>query len=62
MTCHLSAVCFDGHRPMRLARFWAGVLGWEMADSQKGIALVPDDDTGFWIPVPANPAAEDPPT
>jgi hypothetical protein len=47
---------------MRLARFWAGVLGWEMADSQKGIALVPDDDTGFWIPVPANPAAEDPPT
>ena len=50
MTCHLLALCFDAHEPPRLARFWAGVLGWEMAgDPQDGIALLPSDDTGFRI-------------
>ena len=50
MTCDLFAVCFGAHRPLGLARFWAGVLGWEMAaDTPKGIALLPDDDTGFRI-------------
>jgi hypothetical protein len=50
MTCHLLAVCFDANRPVRLARFWAGVLGWEVADdSPYGIALLPGDDTGFRI-------------
>jgi len=50
MTCHLRALCFDAHDPLRLARFWAGVLGWEMADDpQEGIALLPSDDTGFRI-------------
>ena len=34
----------------RLARFWAGVLGWEMADdADDGVALLPSDDTGFRI-------------
>jgi Glyoxalase-like domain len=48
MTCHLLALCFDANDPLRLARFWAGVLGWEMADDpQDGIALLPSDDTGF---------------
>jgi Glyoxalase-like domain len=32
MTCHLVALAFDANDPLRLARFWAGVLGWEMAD------------------------------
>ena len=48
MTCHLFALCIDANQPVRLARFWAGVLGWEMpGDSQDGIALLPNDDTGF---------------
>jgi 8-oxo-dGTP pyrophosphatase MutT (NUDIX family) len=34
--------------PLRLARFWAGVLGQEMAEAlQDGIVLLPGDDTGF---------------
>ena len=49
MTCHLFALCFDAHDPLRLARFWAGVLGWEMADDPDDIALLPSDDTGFRI-------------
>jgi len=50
MTSHLIALCFDANDPLRLARFWAGVLGWEMADDpHDGIALLPSDDTGFEI-------------
>ena len=29
MTCRLHALCFDANHPIRLARFWAGVLGWD---------------------------------
>jgi catechol 2,3-dioxygenase-like lactoylglutathione lyase family enzyme len=50
MTCQLRALCFDAHDPPRLARFWAGVLGWEMVDDPDGgVALLPSDDTGFRI-------------
>jgi predicted enzyme related to lactoylglutathione lyase len=50
MTCHLVALCFDAHDPLHLARFWAGLLGWQIADDpQDGIALLPTDDTGFQI-------------
>lgn len=50
MTCQLVALCIDANDPLRLARFWSGVLGWEMAgDSRDGVALVPGDDTGFRI-------------
>ena len=50
MACQLLALCFDAHDPARLARFWGGVLGWEMAgDPEDGVALVPGDDTGFRI-------------
>src|SRR5260370_22792278 len=49
MTCQLVALCFDANDPLRLARFWAGVLGWEMAEPQEGHALLPSDDTGFLI-------------
>jgi len=50
MTCRLFAVCCDAHDPLRLARFWAGVLGWEMAgELPEGTALLPNDDTGFRI-------------
>jgi hypothetical protein len=48
MTCHLDALCFDAGDPLRLARFWAGLLGWEPADDlQHGVTLLPNDDTGF---------------
>src|SRR5215467_10164475 len=50
MTCRLFALCVDASDPLRLARFWAGVLGWEMAGGPRdGIALLPGDDTGFRI-------------
>jgi len=42
MTSHVDALCFDANDPLRLARFWAGVLGWEMADDPlDGIGLLP---------------------
>ena len=48
MTSHLFALCFDANDPAGLARFWAGVLGWEIADDPDDvIALLPNDDTGF---------------
>jgi predicted enzyme related to lactoylglutathione lyase len=49
MTCHLVALGIDALDPLHVARFWAGVLGWEMADDRDGIALLPRDDTGFRI-------------
>ena len=50
MTSHLFALCFDAHDPARLARFWSGVLGWEVSDDlHDGIDLLPSDDTGFRI-------------
>jgi predicted enzyme related to lactoylglutathione lyase len=48
MTANLLAVCFDANDPPRVARFWAGLLGWEMtADVHGSVALLPTDDTGF---------------
>ncbi|MGH8980703.1 MAG: VOC family protein [Acidimicrobiales bacterium] len=50
MTCHLDALCIDAIDPSRLARFWAGVLGFEMChDTPRGATLLPRDDTGFRI-------------
>ncbi len=48
MTSRLFALCFDANDPGRLADFWAGLLGWQRADApDDGIALLPNDDTGF---------------
>ena len=48
MTAHLRALSVDAIDPPGLARFWAGVLGWETADDTRdGIELLPSDDTGF---------------
>ncbi|GAA4046484.1 VOC family protein [Nonomuraea soli] len=48
MTAQLIALGFDANDPARLARFWAGLLGWESADDPHGgITLLPADDTGF---------------
>ena len=50
MTAHLVALCFDAHDPHRLASFWSGVLGWELADDDPAhVTLLPSDDTGFSI-------------
>jgi predicted enzyme related to lactoylglutathione lyase len=50
MTCRLRALAVDALDPPLLARFWAGVLGWEMADDlPDGFGLLPSDDTGFQI-------------
>lgn len=50
MTCQLFALCFCASEPLVLARFWSGVLGWEMVDDpDDGVTLLPSDDTGFRI-------------
>ncbi len=50
MGSHLFALSFDANDPAGLARFWAGVLDWEIAEApEDGIALLPRDDTGFRI-------------
>jgi predicted enzyme related to lactoylglutathione lyase len=44
----LSALGVDANDPPRLARFWAGGLGWKTATaSPDGVTLDPADDTGF---------------
>jgi catechol 2,3-dioxygenase-like lactoylglutathione lyase family enzyme len=53
MTARLHALCIAANDPSRLARFWAGLLGWEPAgDPPDGLALLPTDGTGFRIRFP----------
>ncbi|MER7506519.1 VOC family protein [Nonomuraea pusilla] len=48
MASQLLALTFDANEPHHLARFWAGLLGWETADDPYGgSALLPGDNTGF---------------
>ena len=54
MTSQLLALCIDAGDPKGLARFWAGLLGWEKGwqredDRHGGIVLLPSDDNGFRI-------------
>jgi len=50
MTCRLDALTFDANDPLGLARFWAGVLGWEVSDDpDDDIAILPSDGTRFRI-------------
>ncbi|MET7378557.1 VOC family protein [Streptomyces sp. NPDC005526] len=50
MPSRLFALCFDASRPLGLAQFWSGVLGWETVDDPyDGVTLLPSDDTGFRI-------------
>jgi predicted enzyme related to lactoylglutathione lyase len=49
MTARLHALCFDAQDPAGLAAFWGGLLGWEVAEDDLGVALLPTDDTGFRI-------------
>ena len=48
MASQLFALSFDAHHPVRVAQFWAGVLGRELVDDPRdGVTLLPSDDTGF---------------
>jgi hypothetical protein len=50
VSCQLIALCIDANEPMPLAQFWSGELGWELIDDPRdGVALLPNDDTGFRI-------------
>ncbi|MEV6413917.1 VOC family protein [Kribbella sp. NPDC051718] len=47
MTSQLVALEFDANDPIRLARFWAGVLGREVAED--GVTLLAGEETEFQI-------------
>jgi predicted enzyme related to lactoylglutathione lyase len=50
MTSQLFAICFNATRPSGVARFWSGVLGWELADGpDDDVAILPPDTAGFRI-------------
>lgn len=50
VTSRLVALCFDANDPLRLARFWAEALHWEIDDdTHDEVGLVPTDDTRFQI-------------
>jgi len=55
-TSRLIALCFDANDPLRLARFWAEALRWNLGEETDGVvSLVPTDNTTFAIdfaPVP----------
>jgi predicted enzyme related to lactoylglutathione lyase len=58
----LVALCFDANDPLRLARFWADALRWEIEDeTDDEISLVPTDGTRFrilFLPVPETKAGK----
>jgi hypothetical protein len=50
MTAQLVALVFDANDPIRLARFWAEALRWEVGeDTGDVVSLVPTDGTRFGI-------------
>jgi hypothetical protein len=50
MNAQLVALTFDANDPLRLAHFWAGVLGRDMsAGPGDGLVQLPSDGTGFRI-------------
>ncbi len=63
MTSNLVALCFDANDPLRLARFWAEALRWDVGDETDDVvSLVPTDGTRFqvdfgWVPEPKGPWA-----
>jgi Glyoxalase-like domain len=56
LSTRLITLCFDANEPLRLARFWAAALSWDIDDeSDEEISLVPTDGTRFrlvFLPVP----------
>jgi len=64
MTTRLANLCFHADDPVRLARFWANALGWEIYDgTHDKIAVLPTDGTRFilvFLPVPESKATKNP--
>src|SRR3954447_10415307 len=56
MTSRIDCLSVDANDPLRLARFWAAALRWEIRnESDEEVALVPTDHTPFgllFVPVP----------
>lgn len=56
MPSRLVSLCIDANNPLRLARFWAAALRWEIDDeTQDEVKLLPTDGTTFFLlflPVP----------
>ncbi len=56
MSLHLSSLCFNTNNPLKVARFWAEALGWEIDNpDDEVIGLIPNDGTRFMLdfcPVP----------
>jgi len=56
LSTRLVTLCFDANDPLRLARFWAATLHWDIDDhTDEEIGLVPTDGTRFlfsFFPVP----------
>jgi predicted enzyme related to lactoylglutathione lyase len=52
MSLELVALCVDASEPLRLARFWAEALHWEVGHEIDGrVAVVPTDGTRFRIDI-----------
>ena len=50
MGTRLWELCFDANDPLRLARFWAGALGWDIhGETRAEIGLMPTDGTPFGL-------------
>ena len=48
LSSRLVGLCLDANEPLRLARFWAAALLWEISDeTDEEIGLVPTDGTPF---------------
>ena len=48
MTTRLASLCVDANDPVRIARFWASALGWEIdEEADDEIVLIPTDGTPF---------------
>jgi hypothetical protein len=64
MTTRLVSLTFDATDPVRLARFWASALGWEIADERGDeIGVLPTDGTRFilvFVRVPEAKTAKNP--
>jgi predicted enzyme related to lactoylglutathione lyase len=65
MTSRLVALCFDANDPLRLARFWAETLHWQVRDETDDdeIRLVSSDDSEFvilFLPVPEKKVGKNP--